>query len=166
MREFRRSTVIAFMILGLFVTAVALLAVKRSAEKELDVLRTKQKEILSLSREYRTLKDSVGFVEQKPSLSQIRGIANALDTLCSSMGIKGKVKSVKAVAGREIKGSMSEESAEVLLEKVTLNELVNLFYKIGDAPMILSMKRVTMKKSFENPELLDVTMNISLFTRN
>ena len=164
MREFRRGTIVAFMILGLFVLAVALLMLKGSAEKELDTLKAKQKEILSLSGEYRTLKDSVAFVEQKPSLSQMRGVANALDTLSSSLGIKGKMKSVKAVASREIRGSMSEENAEVLLEKVTLNELVNLFYRLGDAPMILSVKRVTMKKSFENPELLDVTMNISLFT--
>jgi hypothetical protein len=31
--------------------------------------------------------------------------------------------------------------------------------------VILSVKRAMMKKSFENPELLDVTMTIALFTK-
>jgi general secretion pathway protein M len=164
-KEFSRDTIIALVILALFVLVVPLLVIGRSAKKELDTLKTKQKEIASLGREYRTLKESVDSVEQRPSLSQIRGVANALDSVSSSLGIKAKIKSVKAVSNREIQGSMSEESAEVLIEKVTLNELVNLLYKINDAPMILSVKRVTMKKSFENPELLDLTMTIALFTR-
>jgi hypothetical protein len=165
MRRFDRDATLVLIILGLFILTIPLLIVERSAKKEVDTLKAKQKEIASLSREYKILKENVDFVEQRPSLSQIRGIANALDSISSSLGIKGKIKSVKAVGSREIQGSMSEESAEVLIEKVTLNELVNLFYKIGDAPMILSVKRVTMKKSFENPELLDVTMTMAFFTR-
>jgi len=164
-RNLSRDKVLAFIILGLFILIVPLLMTARSASKELDTLKAKQKELASLSREYRTLKENVDFVEQRPSLSQIHGVANALDTISSSLGIKGKIKSVKTVTTREVAGSMTEESAEVLIEKVTLNELVNLFYRIGDAPMILSMKRVSMKKSFENPELLDVNMNLALFTK-
>jgi len=164
-REFSRDTVLALITLALFVLIVPLFFMERSSKKDLDTLKARQKEIASLSREYRTLKESVDSVEQKPSLSQIRGVTNALDAISSSLGVKGKIKSVKAVANREILGSMSEESAEVTMEKVTLNELVNLFYKVEDAPMILSVKRVTMKKSFENPELLNVTMTIALFMR-
>ncbi|HYA27118.1 MAG TPA: hypothetical protein VEE82_03890 [Thermodesulfovibrionales bacterium] len=164
-RNLSRDKVLAFIILGLFILIVPLLMTARSASKELDTLKAKQKELASLSREYRTLKENVDFVEQRPSLSQIHGVANALDTISSSLGIKGKIKSVKTVTTREVAGSMTEESAEVLIEKVTLNELVNLFYRIGDAPMILSMKRVSMKKSFENPEVLDVTMTLAIFTK-
>jgi len=58
---------------------------------------------------------------------------------------------------------MSEESAEIQMEKLNMTELVHLFYKIENAPMILSVKRVVIKKSFENPDLLDLTMAVSLF---
>ncbi len=164
-RKPSRDTVFAFVILGLFILTVPLFVIERSAKKDLAVLRTKQGELASLSRDYRTLKENVDLVEQRPSLSQIRGVANAVDSLSSSLGIKGKIKSVKVTPSKEVSGSMKEENAEVVIEKVTLNELVNLFYRIGDAPMILSVKRVSMKKSFENPELLDVSMTIALFTR-
>jgi hypothetical protein len=58
---------------------------------------------------------------------------------------------------------MGEESAEIQIEKLNMTELVHLFFKIENAPMILAVKRVIIKKSFENPELLDVTMAVSLF---
>ncbi len=164
-RELNRDTVLVLVTVALFVLVLPLFFFERSSRKDLETLEGKQKELVSLSRDYRTLKESVDSVEQKPSLSQIRGVANAMDAISSSLGVKGKIKSVKAVASREVPGSMTEESAEVVIEKVTLNELVNLFYKIGDAPMILSVKRATMKKSFENPELLDLTMTVALFTR-
>ncbi len=160
-----RDTVFALVILGLFILTVPLFFIEKSAKKELAALRTKQGELTSLSKDYKLLKENVDAVEQRHSLSQMHGVANALDGISSSLGIKGKIKSVKVAASREVTGSMNEENAEVLIEKVTLNELVNLFYRIGNAPMILSVKRVTIKKSFENPELLDVTMTLALFTR-
>ena len=160
-----RDTAFALIILGLFALILPLGIMERSSEKELDALMAKQKEIVSLSGEYRALKENVDFAERKSSLPQIRGVADAIDNVSSSLGIRGKIKSVRGVSSREIKGSMNEESAEVLIEKVTLNELVNLFCRIGDAPMILSVKKVTMKKSFESPELLNVTMTMALFTR-
>ena len=76
----------------------------------------------------------------------------------------GKMKSIKGTGTRKTPNQMSEETAEIQIEKLTINEMVQLIYKIEDAPMILAMKTVVIKKSFENPELLDVTMTVSLFT--
>lgn len=165
MTEARRRMTLISIALFLYILIIPAFIMERSAKKELDTLKSKRNELSSLTSEFRSLKEQVDVIEQRSTLTQISGIANALDSILSSLGIKGKMKSVKAVGSREIKGSMTEESAEVRLEKVTLNELVNIFYKIGDAPMILSVKRATIKKSFENPELLDVTMTIALFTK-
>lgn len=158
---------IAFLsiILVLYVLIIPALIMERSSKKELDSLKLKRSELVVLGSEYRTLKEQVDAIEQKTAVKQASGIANALDSITSSMGIKGKVKSIKGIGNREMKGAMNEESAEVHLEKINLNELVNIFYKIGDAPMILSIKRAQVKKSFENPELFDVTMAVALFTK-
>ncbi len=160
----RPNIALASVILGLFILLIPSLLLQRSAKKELDTLRAKKKELSSLISEYRSLRDNVDSVEKRSAIIQTRGIADAMDTLLSSLGIKGKMKSVKAVGNREIHGSMAEESAEVQMEKLTLNELVNMFYRINEAPMILSVKRVTIRRSFEKPELLDITMTIALFT--
>jgi len=161
----RGQILVASLLIGLYVLIIPALVMERSAGKELEILKTKHKELSVLSREYKIMKENVDFVEQRSTVAQVRGIANAVDMLSSSVGMKGKIKSVKVTGAREIQGSMTEESAEVQMEKVSMNELVNIYHRVLDAPMILSVKRATIKKSFENPELLDVAMTIALFTR-
>jgi hypothetical protein len=161
----RRQIIVLAVLVGLWVLIIPALVMERSSAKELNALKTKQKELTVLSRDYRNLKGKVDVVEQRSTSGQARGIANAVDMLSSSVGMKGKVKAVRVAGTREIPGSMTEETAEVRIEKVTMNELVNLYYRIQNAPMILSVKRTTMKKTFENPELLDITMTVALFTR-
>jgi hypothetical protein len=39
--------------------------------------------------------------------------------------------------------------------------MINVFYRIENAPMVLTVKKATIKKSFENPELLNITMVLS-----
>jgi hypothetical protein len=163
MTVFQNWKIMTLLVLCLLI--IPSLFLERVSRKELEASASKYREVSLLSSEYRSLKEQVDAVEKKTALVQPSGIAHAVDTLVASLGIKDKMKSVKAVGGREIKGSLKEESAEVQIEKATLNELVNLFYRIGEGPMMLSLKRVTMKKSFENPELLDITMTVSLFTK-
>jgi hypothetical protein len=161
----RGQVLVASLLIGLSVLIIVALVVERSAGKELDMLKAKQKELTVLSSEYKLLKENVDAVEQRSTAAQVRGIANAVDTLSSSIGMKGKVKSVKITGAREIQGSMTEETAEVQMEKVTMNELVNVYYRVQEAPMILSVKRAMIKKTFENPELLNITMTLSIFAR-
>lgn len=162
---FRRHIALVSIVLFLALLLIPAFILERLSRKEVGGFRTKLRELSVLSAEYRSMKEEVDLVERKPALVQTGGVANALDGISSSLGIKGRIKSVKAVGSREIRGSMSEERAEVQMEKVTLNELVNLLYRIEDAPMILSVKKAAMKKSFENPELLDITMTVALFTK-
>ena len=161
----RGQILVASLLIGLSVLIVPALVMERSAVKELDMLKAKQKELTVLSREYKLLKENVDLVEQRSTVAQVRGIANAVDMLSSSVGMKGKTKSVKVTGTREILGSMIEETAEVQMEKVSMNELVNVFYRVQEAPMILSVKRAMIKKTFENPELLEITMTLSIFAR-
>ncbi len=149
----------------LFILIIPALIIERSSQKELDALKAKRIELSSLNSEYETLKTRVDVIERKSTLAQVSGVANAVDSTVSSLGIKEKIKSIKAVGNREMKSSMVEESAEIRIDRVSMNEMVNIFSKIEDAPMILSVKRVAIKKSFENPELLDITMTVALFTR-
>lgn len=164
-RMFSRSSIPVALVLFLFILIIPAFIMQRASRKEVDTLKSKRNELSLLTTEFSALKVQVDVVEQKTIPSQAKGIASVLDDTVSSLGIKGKLKAVKGLGSREIKGLMTEESAEVQLEKVSMNELVNIFYRIGEAPVILSVKRAMMKKSFENPELLDVTMTIALFTK-
>jgi hypothetical protein len=123
-------------------------------------LREQRKEMSVLREEYLSLQKKIQTVEGRKNLANIQGVLQAIDDTFSSVGLKDKVKTVKSTARREIKDGIEEE-ADVLVEKVTMNEMVNIFYRIEHAPMILTVKKVTVKKSFENPELLNMTLMLS-----
>jgi tetrahydromethanopterin S-methyltransferase subunit G len=161
----RKKMVLPSVVIGLFILIIPVFVLEKSSNRELDTARAKLRELTVLSSEYRNMKERIDSIEKRAELTKVDGTAQAMDNVMSSLGIKGKMKSVKALGRRDIKDGMTEESAEVQIEKVNMNEMVNIFHKIGDAPMILSVKRAMIKKSFEKPELLDISMTVSLFTR-
>jgi general secretion pathway protein M len=131
-----------------------------SERKELKLLKEQQKEMLVLKDEFLSLRHKIGLVESRKNLSNTQGIAQAVDEVFSSVGLRDKVKTVKSAGKRELKEG-TEEEADISIEKVSMNEMVNIFYKIENAPMILTIKKATIKKSFENPELLNITLSLS-----
>ncbi len=162
-RASRKKMVIAVVLIGLYILIIPNLLWDRAAEKELSALTAKYHEFSTLTQKYRSLRASVNATEQKKTLTKTNSINQAIGDISLSLGIKEKMKSIKLTGTKKIMDQMSEESAEIQMEKLNMSELVHLFYKIENAPMILAVKRVVIKKSFENPELLDATMAVSLF---
>ena len=132
-----------------------------SAKNELITLKQQQKEMQLLKGEFVSIKDIVDSAESKKSLSKVQGIVQAVDEVSLSLGMKSKVKSVKASGSRDIRYAI-EEDADVQVERVTMNEMVNLLYKIENAPMALSLKRINIRTAFEDPSLLNISMTLSL----
>jgi len=152
-------------IIALFATpaiiAIIMFRVYLSSKDELNGLKQQQKEMQALKSEFQALKGIVDSAEAKKSLSKVQGIVQAVDELSLSLGMKAKVKSVKALGARDIRYAI-EEDADVQVERVTMNELVNMLYKIENAPMALSLKRVNIRTAFEDPALLNISMTLSL----
>jgi general secretion pathway protein M len=148
-------------IVFLFIVCVILFEVSLSLKRERDTLRSQQTEMLFLAGEYAGLKNIVASVEAKKSSTKVEGIVQAVDEVFKSMGLSQKVKSVKSTGTREKKYA-SEEEAQVSVEKVTMNEMVNILYRIENAPMILSVGKTSVKTAFDNPSLLNITMTVGL----
>lgn len=133
-----------------------------SEKRELKQLKEKIGEILIIKNEYLSLKKRIDAVEGKKNLSRTEGIIPAVDEVFSWIGLRDRLKTVKSTGKREVKDGF-EEDAELYIEKVNMNEMVNIFYRIENAPMILTIKKATIKKSFENPELLNISLTLSFF---
>jgi hypothetical protein len=129
-------------------------------KKQIEALKEQQKEILILKNEFLSLKQKIDAIESKKNLSNVQGITEAIEEIFSPIGLKDKVKTIKPVVRREIKDGIKEE-ADIYIEKVSMNEMVNIFYRIENAPMILTIKKATIKKSFENPERLNISLTLS-----
>lgn len=135
---------------------------ERASKSEKNRLNTRQKELAVLASEYKALKDRLETFEHKKPLTKAASTAQALEDTLASLNLKARLKSVKLTGSRELKGAQ-EEVAEVILEKMTMNELVNLFYRIENGPTRLIVKKINIKKTFENPEFLNVSMTTAQF---
>lgn len=133
----------------------------RSLKAENSMLKAKKKELALLKDETLALKGKVEVSEARRSLAKVEGVVQAVDEIVKSLGVAQKVKSVKSLGTRDRQYAIEEE-AEVQFEKLSMNEMVNIFFRIENAPMVLAIKKVTFKTSFESPSLLNISCIISL----
>ncbi len=168
MKELFKNKKIIFILSGIL-TVISLVAFAlkyiSDGKKQVKVLQEQYNEILFLKEEFNALKQKINTVESKKDLSNVQGIIEAVEEIFSSIGLKNKLKTIKSSGSRETKDGIEEE-ADIFIEKVNMNELINIFYRIENAPMILTIKKTTIKKSFENPELLNISLTISFLKSN
>jgi hypothetical protein len=160
----RRYIIAVSFLIGLYFLMIPAFLWQKALEKDRSAMRTKFQEFSLLVADYKPIQERVDAAEQKKSLTRTTTITQAIDDIASTVGVKGKIKSIKGTPAGMILDRLREEGAEIQMEKLTMGETGNLFYHIENAPMILAIKKVQMRKSFENPELLDITMTLSLFT--
>lgn len=148
-------------VLALFLLLAVLGMQKLSSQtKELQRLREQRREMAMLKDEFVSLQQKIQTVESRKKLANVQGVLQAVDEVFSSLSLKEKVKTIKSTGRRETKDGIEEE-ADVSVEKVTMNEMLNILHRIEHAPMILTVRKVAIKQSFENPELLNITLMLS-----
>jgi hypothetical protein len=155
----RRSHLAA--VLGVVLAIVALivsLGYNAGAEKRLDASRAAHEDLLQFRDEYLELSRRVSFLEKKRGLTSVQGIVEAVERTITPLGLRDSVKSIKPVRA----DGPHEERAEVLIQGVGMNEMVNLLYAVERAPMLLIIRKAEMRTSFENPEQFTVTLMVSL----
>lgn len=158
----KKGLVFSVLILAMFILAVPAFMFERKALKDMELHKARLKEAGLLSIEYRTLKERINSFEKRKAITKTEGVMQAAGNLMSLSGIRDKVKSVKT-AGNKMITNGTEERAEVRLERLSLNEVINILYRAENPAMTLSVKQISIKKSFEKPDLLDLNMTLSLF---
>ncbi|MCX8030623.1 MAG: hypothetical protein N3A59_03450 [Thermodesulfovibrionales bacterium] len=158
----KRLILISLLVLSI-ISIVPLILIDKKMESSLGLTVIKLKELTNLSQEYSLLKAKISTVESKATHHQNVSITNFINDVTASIGIKDKMKFIKDISSRQLKENISEETAEIFFEKLTLNELINLLYKIDSSSVAVTVKKAIIKKSFEKPNYLDITINLSLF---
>ena len=81
--------------------------------------------------------------------------------IIEEIGIKGKGSQIKPLKGEE-RGGYLEDAAEVKMDGLTLNEVVNLFFLLekGNRPVVI--KKALLKTRFDDPSRLDLTFTVAL----
>jgi general secretion pathway protein M len=81
--------------------------------------------------------------------------------IIETIGIKGTSSKVTPLKGDE-RGGFTEDSAEVKVEGLSLNEAVNLLFRLENGSQPVLVKKANLKTRFDNPAHLDLTLTIAL----
>jgi len=63
------------------------------------------------------------------------------------------------------RGDLTEESVEVRLEKIRLDQVVRFLYAVDTADALMQVKNLRLKTRFDNRTLFDATLTVSAFGR-
>jgi general secretion pathway protein M len=130
-----------------------LIAIK---ERELHEMKTLRETYLAQNRV---------MAEVKQSLTQRDkdfAIFSFLEDLANKTGIKNNIKSMTPALSTP--GELFRESSvEMRLEGIALQQLSRYLYDIERAPQLLRVRRMHIKPRPADPDLLDVTFQVSTF---
>lgn len=127
---------------------------RAAAEQELALMTR-------LRREYDGLQGRLADVEKRIQSGTRGNLRSTLENLARQASI-ANVESMEPQASPP--GDRYRESrVEVSLEQVTLVQTVNYLHQIESSDQVLSIKSLRIKKRADNPELLDVSFNVSSF---
>lgn len=160
----RKAALSAAVVGLLYLLLIPNLLIGRSAGRDLDTAKVKNRDMVQLSREYTALKERVDAVERRGALYRGGGVIQVMDEMISGLGLKAKLKGIKGLGSRETKAGLVGEGAEVSIEGLSMNELVNLLHRVDTAPMMLSAGTTAIRRSFQDQRRVDVTLTVTLFT--
>ena len=151
---------------GYFIAALLLLTIAYSAlhdrivwlEKKRVVREADLTEMMHLKQRYREA--SAGAQRLANRLSAVTA-DDSVSNLIEEIGIKGKNSQIKSLKGEERPGII-EDAAEVKIEGLSANEVINLLYRLEKGVKPVVIKKVNLKTRYDDPAKLDVSLNIAI----
>ena len=89
-------------------------------------------------------------------------IFSLLEQVAGQAGIEDKIQSMNTVASPP-NTVYKEESVEVRMEGVTLGQLTEYLHRVERSPQVLKIKRLQVKPTRENRQLLSIRFRVSAF---
>ena len=105
----------------------------------------------------RRLKETVAAKEKKAA-ARSAGIVPTLETILKEMGIKAST--IKPL-GKKKADEFSEENAELEIENIDLNQLVNLLHIFDTSATLIKTKDVSIHTAFEDPDTFILKLTVA-----
>ena len=109
----------------------------------------------------------VAYLAARQSSDQLRGRMASLRPddspakIIEDTGIKGKSVKIVPLKGEDRPGFI-EDAADIRIEGVTLNEAVNLLYRLEKGGRPLVIKKCNLRVRFDDPSRSDLTLILAL----
>jgi len=123
------------------------------------------KEMVALGAEYQGLQKGMETIRKGVALrAPAFTLFSHLEKKAAQAGIRSNIKHMQP-ARAQVSGPYEESSVEIKLEKITLKQLVNFLYSVESPEDLVSVKRLSVKKSPENPQYLSAVVQVVTYEK-
>ena len=138
---------------------------KHSADLDRQIVTARRQltELRTMQQEYQRQKTVVDSINSQLKKQQNFAIFSRLEEFAGQTGIRNKILYMKPTVSTPSE-VYNEESVEVKMEGVTLEQLVRYLHQIENSPQLLKIKRLEIKPRFDNRQILTATFRVSAFT--
>jgi len=123
------------------------------------------REVRALQLEYRQLQQQNAEVERRAARSGRFSLIAFLEEKVLEIASRDNLVYLRPQAKVQ-RDELTEESLEIKLEKVRLDQLVKLLYATETADTLLKVKSLRSKARFDDPTLLDVVLVIAAYGKS
>jgi len=138
----------------------------RDALQNLDArIGARQSQLADLQQmqgEFRQLQQRIGAVERRVARGKDFSLFSFLEETTLSIASRENLSYLRPQPTTQ-EGELREESLEVKLEKIRLDQLVELLHATESADALLRIKSLRTRARFDDPTLLDATLLISAY---
>lgn len=134
-------------------------------ESRVEARKADLERFTALGAEYRLSKARVEAVSRRAYAAPGPGggAITAMEEIAKTVG--AGISAVKPLGRRTTRG-YTEKDLEVKLDRVDLNQVINLLYLTENSRTLLVIKEFSMKSRFDDPELLDITLKLTEVTKS
>ncbi|MGE3541444.1 MAG: type II secretion system protein GspM [Candidatus Tectimicrobiota bacterium] len=138
---------------------------KRSADLDRQIVTARRQvsELRTMQQEYLRQKSVLDSINSQLKKQQNFAIFSRLEELAGQTGIRNKILHMKPTVSTPSE-VYNEESVEIKMEGVTLEQLVRYLHQVESSPQLLKIKRLEVKPRFDNRQILTATFRVSAFT--
>jgi general secretion pathway protein M len=138
---------------------------KHSADLDRQIVTARHQlaELRTMQQEYQRQKTVVDSINSQLKRQQNFAIFSRLEEFAGQTGIRNKILYMKPTVSTPSE-VYNEESVEVKMEGVTLEQLVRYLHQIENSPQLLKIKRLEIKPRVDNRQILTATFRVSAFT--
>ena len=155
------ATLVLFLIFKLAIDPLF----KHSADLDRQIVTARRQlvELRTMQQEYQRQKTVVDSINSQLKRQPNFAIFSRLEELAGQTGIRNKILHMKPTVSTPSE-VYNEESVEVKMEGVTLEQLVRYLHQVENSPQLLKIKRLEIKPRFDNRQILTATFRVSAFT--
>ncbi len=139
---------------------------RKKLSKSIQAQEKTLKEMAALGAEYQVLQRGMetvrnGMARRSPDFT----LFSHLEKKATQSGVRSNLKNMQP-ARAPVSGGYDEASVEIKLEKITLKQLVNFLYSVESPQDLVRVKRLSVRKSSEDPQYLSAVIQVATFEKS